>query len=341
MARNKSTYAAIAIVAIGTSSLLAACGGSGNGTTSDLEGSVVVSGSSTVEPITALVAELFYEDNPGVDVRVDGPGTGDGFQLFCSGETDISDASRPIKDEEAALCAGAGIEYVELEVGFDGLAVITAADSELVDCLNFGDLYALVGPESEGFASWDSANDLGVEVGGSGSYPDASLDVTAPGPESGTYDSFIELALKGIAEARVEAGKITEDQAGTVRSDYSSQANDNQIISAVAGSPASLGWVGFAFAEESADEVKTIEIDGGDGCVAASAETVTNGTYPLSRSLYIYVNKASITINPALNAFVDFYMSADGFYSVADSGYVQLPEDQWEATTSAWQAAKG
>lgn len=334
-------YAALSLTAALT---MAACGGGDSADdsgASGLTGSIVVSGSSTVEPITSLVAELFSESNPDVDVRVDGPGTGDGFQLFCQGETDISDASRPIKDEEIANCEAAGIEYVELKVGIDGLSVVTSPNNDAVTCLSFGDLYALVGPESEGFETWADANDLGAEVGGSGDYPDAPLDITAPGAESGTYDSFIEIALKDIAEARLEEGKIAEDQAETVRPDYSSQANDNQIISGIAGSDTSLGWVGFAFADENADQVKSLEIDGGDGCVAPTPEAIADGSYPLDRDLYIYVNKARITEKPEVAAFVDLYMSEDGYISVADADYVQLPEDDWAATVDAWTAAKG
>jgi phosphate transport system substrate-binding protein len=329
-------------LALGAALVLAACGGGNDNTDNDgLSGSVVISGSSTVEPITALVGELFFESNPNVDVRVDGPGTGDGFQLFCKGQTDISDASRAIKEEEATLCAESGISYVELKVGIDGISVITSTDNDAVSCLGFADLYALIGPESEGFDTWAAANDLGTEVGGSGDYPDAPLAITAPGPESGTYDSFIEIALKDTAEARAEAGKITEDQAKTVRPDYSSQANDNQIVSGIAGSDTSLGWVGFAFAEENREQVTLLEVDGGDGCVEANVDTIADGSYPLSRPLYIYVNKARITEKPEVAAFVDFFMGDDGYASVTDSGYIQLPEDQWAATTSAWDTAKG
>jgi phosphate transport system substrate-binding protein len=345
---RKHSFTRIAAFGLTAALVIAACGGDdeGDGGTDDtgasgLTGSVVVSGSSTVEPITSLVAELFSESNPDVDVRVDGPGTGDGFQLFCQGETDISDASRPIKDEEATACADAGIEYVELKVAIDGLSVITSPNNEAVTCLSFADLYALVGPESEGFETWADANELGAEVGGSGDYPDAPLDITAPGAESGTYDSFIEIALKDVAEARLEEGKIAEDQAETVRPDYSSQANDNQIISGIAGSDTSLGWVGFAFADENSDQVKSLEIDGGDGCVAPTTETIADGTYPLDRDLFIYVNKARIAEKPEVAAFVDLYMSEDGYTSVADADYVQLPEDDWQATIDAWTAAKG
>ena len=233
----------------------------------DLSGEVVVSGSSTVEPISALVGELFSAENPDVAVRVDGPGTSDGFELFCDGQTDISDASRAIDEEEVAACEAAGIEYVELKIGIDGLTVITNPANDAVECLSFEQLYGLVGPESEGFDNWSDANTLVTEIGGEGDLPDAQLDITAPGEESGTYDSFIEIALGDIAEARVAAGAITEDQAETTRKDYSSQANDNAIIEGIGGSDTSLGWVGFAFADQNQDAVKLLEVDGGDGCV--------------------------------------------------------------------------
>jgi phosphate transport system substrate-binding protein len=322
---------------------VSACGGddddSTDGGNGDLSGSVVVSGSSTVEPITSLVGELFNEDNPDVAVRVDGPGTGDGFQLFCEGDTDISDASREIDEEEAAACQANGIEYTELKVGIDGISVITSPENDDVECLSFGDLYALVGPESEGFENWDDANALATEVGGKGGLPAKVLSITAPGQESGTYDSFIEIALGDIAEERLAAGDITEDQAESTRKDYSSQANDNTIIEGVAGDEGSLGWVGFAFADESTDRVKSLEVDGGEGCVAPDAETIGDGSYPLSRPLFIYVNNAKATANPALQAFVDFYLSEDGNLAVAEADYVQLPEEDWQASVDTWASA--
>ncbi len=307
--------------------------GTGDGGATALTGDIVVSGSSTVQPISALVAELFAEDNPDVNVSVDGPGTGDGFELFCNGETDVSDASRPIKEEEQAICDENGINLVELEVALDGITVMTNPQNEAVTCLNTGDLYALIGPESEGFANWSDANDLGAEVGGSAvPYPDAPLDIVAPGEESGTYDAFIELALADIIEER-SAEEAT-------RPDYPSSPNDNVIVQGIEGSPSSLGWVGFAFAEEAGEGVKVLEIDGGDGCVAPSRETIADGSYPLSRSLYIYVNTDKVAENPALKGYVDFYMTDAGLNeAVAESGYVDLPSERIAATQAAWEDA--
>ena len=322
----------------------AACGGDNdNGSASgggsgDVEGEVNISGSSTVEPISIRVAELFEEVEPGVTVNVDGPGTGDGFKLFCEGETDISDASRAIKDEEAAACEKAGIEFVEIKVAFDGMSVLTSPDNK-VDCLSFADLYALVGPESQGFNKWSDASTLAKELGSNTTFPDAKLDITAPGEESGTYDSFIEIALADIAEERVGAGKLTEDKAEATRPDYSSQSDDNAIITGIEGSKSSFGWVGFAFAEEAGDKVKEIKISeepGGD-CVAPSADTIADGSYPLSRPLFIYVNKAVAEKNPAVKAYVDFYIG-DGLEAVEDVGYVALPDDQLKESADAWKA---
>ena len=192
------------------------------GAPADVSGEVVVSGSSTVEPISTAVAESFAEQAPDAAVNVDGPGTGDGFELFCNGETDINDASRPIEAEEIQACTDNGVEFIELEVGIDGISVMTSPANETIDCLTFADLYALVGPEAEGTGSWADAQALATELGSSTTFPDAPLDITAPGEESGTYDSFIELALKGTAETRAESGDIIEDQVETTRPDYTS-----------------------------------------------------------------------------------------------------------------------
>ena len=319
--------------------LTAACGddngdgGTGGGNGGELSGDIFVSGSSTVEPISALNAEKFQSENPGVNITVEGPGTGDGFELFCNDETEISDASRPIEDDEAAACEDNGIEYTELEIALDGITVMTNPANDSVTCLNNGDLYALVGPESQGFETWSDADALAKKVGGTGNFPDAPLDVTAPGEESGTYDAFIDLA--GFEDIGVERG-LSEDEAATTRPDYQSSPNDNVIIQGIEGSQSSFGWVGFAFYENNADQIKAIEIDGGDGCIAPTRETIADSSYPLSRSLFIYVNNAKVADNDALQAFVDFYLSDEGLASVTEVGYVDLPAERIEATRDTW-----
>ena len=321
---------------------LAACtpagspGGSGDGG-SGVSGEIFVSGSSTVEPITNRVAEVFAEANSDFAYTVEGPGTGDGFALFCNGETDISDASRAINEEEAATCEEAGVQYVELLVAYDGLSVITSSENADISCLSFLDLYALLGPESEGFESWSEANDLAAELASElgtdfgeshAPYPDEPLIVTAPGEESGTFDSFVELALGDIAEAR--------GVDGTTRPDYTASANDNAIIEGISGAPSTLGWVGLAFAE-GAEGIKIVEVDGGDGCVAPSNETVADESYAISRPLYIYPSLTAVDENPAVAPFVDFYVSADGLALAGEVGYVPLTEEQGQTTRDAWE----
>ena len=296
----------------------------------DVSGEVNISGSSTVEPISTRVAEMFEEEAPDVVVNVDGPGTGDGFELFCNGETDISDASRPIKEEEIASCEENGVEFIELRVAFDGIAVLTSPANE-IECLSFADLYALVGPESQGFSTWTDAQDLATELGSSTRFPDAPLEITAPGEESGTYDSFAEIVFGDIAEERGQ-----EEQA---RPDYSSQADDNAIIQGIEGSDSSFGWVGFAFAEEAGDGVTEIPIseEPGGECVAPTSETIADGSYPISRPLYIYVSAQALEENPALESYVDFYLN-DGITAAEEVGYVALPDDQIAATRDAWES---
>ncbi|HEX5938443.1 MAG TPA: phosphate ABC transporter substrate-binding protein PstS family protein [Actinomycetota bacterium] len=320
--------------------VVAACGGDDGGTDASVEegltGSISISGSSTVEPISALVAELFNDPNPDVRITVQGPGTGDGFELFCQGEIAIADASRRIDEEEVAACEAGGISYQELEVALDGIAVVVNAESP-IECLTPADLYAIFGPASDGIDSAADANALSQEVGGAGDIPDQDLEVTAPGEESGTYDAFIELS--GIPDLAVENG-VAEDASEALRGDYTSSPNDNVIIQAMEGSPNAIGFVGFAFAEEAGDAVKEVAIDAGGGCVAPTAETIADGTYPLSRSLYIYPNTDMATDDDALKAFVDYYLTEDGLVAaVEEAGYIVLPTERQDATASAWASA--
>ncbi len=298
-------------------------------------GAIVVSGSSTVEPISFGVAEAFKELNPDFNAEVTGPGTGDGFKRFCAGETDISNASRKIKDEEAQLCADAGIEYVELKVAIDGMSVLTSVNNTAVACLSFPDIYALIGPESTGFAKWSDGAAIAMELGSNTTLPDADLVITGPGEESGTFDSFVELAIAKIAEAR--------GQEPNTRPDYTASANDNAIIDGIAGSDTSLGWVGFAFAEENKDKVNEIAVakEANGECVAPTAETIADGSYPLSRALYIYVNKAKAAENAAVSAYVDYYLADGTIASVLETvPYVNLTPEALAESRSAWEAAK-
>lgn len=327
------------VLALGV--VLAACGGdddaeadNGGDGGGGASGEVNVSGSSTVQPISVAAGEAYMADNDQATVNVDGPGTGDGFELFCKGETDISNASRPIEKEEADACAKSGVEYVELQVASDGMTVMTNSANDAVECLNFADLYALIGPESEGFDKWSDGTAIASALGSKTKLPDAPLDLTGPGTESGTYDSFVEIALAGMAEKR----GLPEDEAETTRSDYDASPDDNVIVQNVEASDTSLGWVGFAFAEEAGDAIKEVAIaaEPAGECVAPSAGTIADGTYPLSRPLFIYVNTASADENAAVSGYVDFYLEHLGEL-VEETGYVPMPDEKVSATTDAWQ----
>lgn len=316
--------------------------GSGDGSGA----SIFVSGSSTVEPISTAVAKLFAASRPDLAIQIEGPGTGDGFAKFCAGETDISDASRPIKEAEIEKCAANGIDFVELHVAVDGLSVVTAASNAAVDCLSFADLWLLLGPDAIGRDNWRDANKSAIEletrIGGQfGSihapYPDASLAVTAPGEESGTFDSFVEIVMGKV-------GKALGAEDILPRPDYTASPNDNVIIEGISANPTSLGWVGFAFVEENLDKIKPLAIDAGKGCVEPTPESIATGEYPIARSLYIYVNANKARANAALVSFVDFYLSDDGLavIGVGDGKvpFVRLTDGDLAETRSAWTSRR-
>ena len=352
----------LSALALGAALLVAACGGGGSSaapsaaesaaapsegaaesgapaesTGAGAAGSIIVAGSSTVEPISTGVAEAFKAANPDFNYTVTGEGTGDGFQRFCAGETDISDASRPIRAEgEADVCATNGVEYIELKVAVDGISVLTAKDNAAVTCLSFADIYSLIGPESTGFAKWSDGQEIATALGSSTALPDADLSIFGPGEESGTFDSFVELVLTDAAEAR----QIAEDQI-TTRPDYTASANDNAIIEGLAGSPTSLGWVGFAFYEENLDTVKAIQVseEPNGSCVEPTAETIADNSYPISRDLYIYVNKAKAAENAAVTAYVDYYLADGTISTVLETvPYVNLAPEALAETQAAWAA---
>jgi ABC-type phosphate transport system substrate-binding protein len=228
----------------------------------------------------------------------------------------------------AAACGGGDDSATGTETpGGDGAA------AELPECLAFEDIYALVGPESTGFSDWSDANDLAAEIGAPNApYPDLPLDVFGPGEESGTFDSFVELVLEDLAEERGQ-----EDP--SPRPDYQSSPNDNVIVEGISGSTSSFGWVGYAFYVENQDALRAFRIDGGDGCVEPTDETIASGEYAISRPLFIYVNKAKAEESPALAAFVDYYLSDDGLAAVGDAGYVALDAGALEETRAEWEAS--
>ena len=296
-------------------------------------GSVFVTGSSTVEPISIKVGELAgTSDGGNLKVTVEGPGTGDGFKKFCAGEGDVTGASRAIKEAEVTMCADGGVEYIELAVAIDGLTVATSPANTAVECLDKTALYALVGPESEGFSSWADANAIAGELGSVfATLPDAPLSVYGPGEESGTYDSFVEFAIDKIAEERGVDGET--------RADYTASPNDNVIVDGIESADTSLGWVGYAYYKAEEERMKAIAITDKEGnCVVPTDETIADGSYPFSRTLYIYVNKANAAENPAVAAYVDLYLSAEGIEQVSAAGYVQLASAKQQLSLDAWTA---
>lgn len=309
-------------------------GSPGNGGNGGVTGSIFVTGSSTVEPISLAVSEAFAEQNPGVQWVVEGPGTSDGFaDFFCTGEADVNDASRAIREAEVAQCLENGVEFVELKVAYDGITVFTHPDTAL-ECVTLNDLYALFGPESSDVSTWEDAQALAAELGSTTQFPTGNLSITAPGDESGTYGSFIEIVTAPIAEERLGEDDPNVEALGT---HYTPSPNDNVIVENVSGTPNSLGFAGFAFYENNQDSLKALQVDAGEGCVAPSRETIADGSYPISRPLFIYPNTAKAAENAALEAWVDFYLSEEGIAFVESQGYVTLPDEELNATRQAWQ----
>jgi phosphate transport system substrate-binding protein len=223
------------------------------------------------------------------------------------------------------------VEPIEVKVAIDGLSVLTSVNNDAVSCLAFSDLYALLGIESTGFANWSDANELAAELGAPNApYPDVPLSVTAPGEESGTFDSFVEIVLEDIAEER--------GQDPNPRPDYVASPNDNVIIEGISGNDTSLGWVGYAFYVENQDVVKALAVDGGEGCVEPTPETIASNDYPISRPLFIYVDANKLDAKPELVEFVDYYLSDEGLAEVGNAGYVDLAPEEIEEWRANWEA---
>jgi phosphate transport system substrate-binding protein len=223
------------------------------------------------------------------------------------------------------------VEPIEVKVAIDGLSVLTSVNNDAVSCLAFSDLYALLGIESTGFANWSDANELAAELGAPNApYVDVPLSVTAPGEESGTFDSFVEIVLEDIAEER--------GQDPNPRPDYVASPNDNVIIEGISGNDTSLGWVGYAFYVENQDVVKALAVDGGEGCVEPTPETIASNEYPISRPLFIYVDANKLDAKPELVEFVDYYLSDEGLAEVGNAGYVDLAPEEIEEWRANWEA---
>ena len=295
---NRQAFAALAAYAFLTIGV-AACGGddnSGSGGSSgggggsqsssggDLSGKIAIDGSSTVFPFAQAAAELFNEENPDVQITAGQSGTGGGFEKFCAGETDISDASRPIKDdEEVPVCEKNGVTYGEVQIANDGISVVTNKNLQ-VDCLTTDQLKKI----------WNKGSKVTSLKQVDPKLPDAKLSLFGPGTDSGTFDFF--------------TGEINGEE-GVTRDDYEASEDDNQLVSGVAGSKGGLGYFGFSYFEANQDKLNLVGVDAGDGCVKPSKESIQDGSYkPLSRPLFMYPASKSIA-KPEVKAFMEFVVA--------------------------------
>jgi phosphate transport system substrate-binding protein len=286
---------------------VAACGddsssGGGDSGGSDLSGTIKIDGSSTVFPFAQAAAEQFKGANSGVNVSVGESGTGGGFEKFCAGETDISNASRPIKDdEEAPICKKNGVSYSEVQVANDGIAIVTNKDLK-IDCMTTEQLKKL----------WNKGSKISNYKDIDPSFPDQKVALFGPGTDSGTFDFF--------------TGVINGEE-GDTRKDYSPSEDDNVTVQGVSGAKGGLGYFGFSYYEDNAETLNLVKVDGGDGCVEPSAATIQDGSYkPLSRPLFMYPAAKSIA-KPEVKGFMDYILANQ--QAIADaSKIVALTEEQ-------------
>ena len=300
-------WTAAATVGVG----LASCGGdsaenSGAGGEGGVSGSVRIDGSSTVGPLTEVIAELFNEENPNAKITVGTSGTGGGFERFCAGETDINDASRAVKPEETESCADAGIDFKEVTVATDALTVVVHPDNP-VGCLTVAQLNQIWERDSQ-VENWNEITGLEVEF-------DERLDPFGPGTDSGTFDYFSD---------------VINGEEGAHRIDYNNAGeDDSSTVVGVGGTPGGIGYFGFSFFEENQDQLRALEIENPEigECVAPSLDTAQDGTYaPLSRPLFIYPSAQALE-RPEVQAFLEFYL--DNLEQAAtQAGFIPLTEEQ-------------
>ena len=278
---------------------------------SGLQGSVRIDGSSTVYPITEAVAEEFQMVHPGVRVTVGIGGTGGGFKRFGAGETDISNASRPIDPTEAELAVQNRIEFIELPVGFDGLSVLVNPTNDFVESLTVAELKRI----------WEPGSTVSMWSDVRSGWPAREIHLYGPGTDSGTFDYFTE-AINGQSKA--------------MRPDFSASEDDNVLVQGIAGDRDALGFFGYAYYAENTDKLKLVAVDGGNGPVAPSPETIRDGTYaPLSRPVFIYVSAQSAN-RPEVEAFVQFYLD-NAATLVTEVGYVPLPDEIYELARQRYE----
>jgi phosphate transport system substrate-binding protein len=315
----KSSFFRRAIVpgAIVLAAALTACGGDAEGGSGEAaSGTVAIDGSSTVFPLSNAAYELLQEESPDIKATVGEAGTGGGFEKFCAGETDLSDASRPIEQEEAQVCKENGVEYTELHVATDALTVVVHPDLA-VDCLTTEQLIKLWEPKSK----IDNWQDLDP------SFPDQEIALFGPGTDSGTYDYM--------------AGDVIGAESETTRPDYEASEDDNVLVQGVAGTEGATGYFGYTYYEENTDKLKALAIDDGNGCVEPSVDTAQSGEYtPLSRPLFVYVNNESYSDSAAVKEFTDFYI--DNLEKIVEAAkFIPLNEEQLAETKDAHESMSG
>lgn len=278
-----------------------------------IQGEIKIDGSSTVYPITEAVAEEFRVDQPDVKVTVGVSGTGGGFKKFGRGEIDINDASRPMKEQEAAICQENNIKHVSLKVAYDGLVVVVNPQNTWVTSLTVAELKKLWEPDAQGkITKW---NQIRPE------WPAEEFHLYGPGVASGTYDYFTEAVV---------------GQSGSSRGDYTASEDDNVLVQGIAGDKNGIGFFGLAYYEENKEKLKLTGVDNGKGVVIPSVETVKNGTYaPLSRPIFIYVTDAAAK-RPEVAAFVTFYLE-NAATLVPDVGYIPLSAEEYQQENSKFK----
>jgi phosphate transport system substrate-binding protein len=304
------TLAACGALAVGA----AACGNdnddSGNGGGGgDLSGNIKIDGSSTVAPFAQAAQENFQAENPGVKITVGTSGTGGGFEKFCAGETDISDASRPIEPEEEKLCQEGGVEYTEVQVANDGIAIATNPAVE-ISCLTVDQLAQLWEPDSE----ITNYSQLGDDAETGEALPDVDVSLYGPGTDSGTFDYFTE--------------EIVGEE-GASRDDYQPSEDDNVLVQGVAGDSAGLAYFGFSYYEQNQDQLNLVSVDDGDGCVAPDATTIQDGSYsPLARPLFMYPAAKALE-RPEVEGFMNYVV--DNYTEIAEAAVI-VPMDETQAS---------
>jgi phosphate transport system substrate-binding protein len=313
--------ASSAVLAVG----VAACGGDddddgGGSSGGNLSGTIAIDGSSTVFPFTQAAAEAFRAENPDVRITVGESGTGGGFEKFCAGETQISDASRPIEPEEIAICKKNNVSYEEVQVANDGISVTTNTDLQ-ISCLTTQQLKQLWNRGS----SVNNYSQLGQDAEGNQALPDQEVSLYGPGTDSGTFDFFTE--------------EINGEE-GVSRDDYQPSENDNVLVQGVSGDAGGLGYFGFSYYEQNQDSLNLVAVDSGDGCVAPSTKTIQDGSYtPLSRPLFMYPSSEALQ-RPEVEAFMQYVL--DNYDSIAETAQlVAMTSAQASKANSAFAKVAG